>query len=305
LWRFSYGADKYLKDDFYNKIWFKGVSLANKMQRTGLLNGRIRSVLRKIGHVIVPAPDKEGVRKLPDGMKIYSPAGLRGIRGYITGVYEEALMGLVNSIIEKGMTVIDIGAMIGLYTLKFSSLVGSSGHVYSFEPEPLAADFLHKNVKINQCSNVTIIQKAVADKKGASSFVTSRSLALGPVGGFLRSDQHLGDLSVDVLTLDDFFSELNWPSVDLIKMDIDGAEILALRGMKELSQRNPDLKLIMEFDPRWAAYVAASFEEITNLLIKLGFVRGQIIERKLKTFYLKDGLPIMKTQNNVFLIKSS
>lgn len=294
-----------MNDGFYNTIWCKGVSLANKLQRIGLLNGRIRAVFRKIGHIIVPAPNEEMVRKLPDGMKICSPAGLRGIRGYVTGVYEEDLMGLINDIVKKGMTVIDLGAMIGLYTLKFSSLVGSSGHVYSFEPERSAADFLRKNVKINKCSNVTIIQKAVADKKGSREFVTSCSQGVGPVGGLLGSDHSRGALSIDTVALDDFFSELEWPSVDLIKMDIDGAETLALKGMKELSQRNPELRLVMEFDPRHMAYAGASSEDITGLLRELGFVRGEIIERRLKSFYLKDGFPMVSTYYNVLLKKSS
>ncbi|GAG12624.1 unnamed protein product, partial [marine sediment metagenome] len=257
------------------------------------------------GHLVVPAPNKEAIRKLPNGMKIYSPAGFRGIRGYVTGVYEEDLMLLVKSIIGKGLNVVDLGALIGLYTLTFSDLVGSNGQVYSFEPEPITADFLRKNVKINECTNVIIVQKAVADRIGSSRFITSKSKSIGPVGGILDSNESNGSLTVDTITLDKYFYELGWPTIDLIKMDIDGAEFLALEGMKELSRHNQELKLIMEFDPHWSSNAWSSPQKMIELLLELGFKRGRIVERRLKAFELSNGFPTIKNHFNILLEKLS
>ena len=79
--------------------------------------------------------------------------------------YDRFEIECLKQLIKEGDTVVDLGANIGYYTLILAQLVGKSGHVYAFEPEPSNFEILSKNVKENKHDNVTLVQKAISDKK--------------------------------------------------------------------------------------------------------------------------------------------
>jgi FkbM family methyltransferase len=117
------------------------------------------------------------------------------------------------------MTVFDVGAHAGYFTLLFSRAVGPSGTVFAFEPDPSNLARLHRNLALNVSTNVRVIPSAVTDRKGKAQFVANASM--GHV-----SDE--GKLSVSTCRLDDF------PPPDLVKMDIEGSENLALSGAENI-----------------------------------------------------------------------
>lgn len=184
--------------------------------------------------------------------------------------YEPETTNLILSLLKPGMTFVDIGAHVGYYSLIASRKIGPVGKVFSFEPDPRNYALLTANISANNCTNVIPVQKAIADYTGKGRLF----LATYSVSHSLYKDNSIPislAIEIDVVSLDDYFRQLDWPSVDVIKMDIEGAEIPALRGMRELSSRNPSLKLILEFKPRRILAAGHTVEEFFCVLTELGF----------------------------------
>ncbi|HVB34129.1 MAG TPA: FkbM family methyltransferase [Patescibacteria group bacterium] len=168
----------------------------------------------------------------------------------IEGHYEGATRRLIETLLPEGGTFIDIGAHVGLYTLAAARRVGPSGRVFAFEPEPDNRQLLRENIRLNGYRNVTIVPLAVCDRSGESQLFVSRqgndrhSLFRNPSSPLRESTE-----TVHTTTLDDFLVSARWPEIDLVKMDIEGAEPLAIDGMRGLIERSSRLRMIVEFSP--------------------------------------------------------
>jgi len=153
-----------------------------------------------------------------------------GTHGCWLGTYESEKQSTLKQFVKTGMTVFDIGANAGFYSLAFSRLVGVEGEVWVFEPSAENADYLLKHVRLNQLHNVNLIQAAVSDKNGIVGFQTTGCHATG----------HITDTSqcwVPTVSLDSLIAENIIPVPDVIKMDVEGAESLVLNGAKDLLKK--------------------------------------------------------------------
>ena len=139
------------------------------------------------------------------------------------GSYENDQQEILKSRLKEGDVVFDIGAHVGFYTLLSSRLVGHRGRVVAFEPVPENLAFLEKHLAINSISNVDIIEAAVSDRDGQVG------LSSGPSSSMWHFDAR-GVLNVRAHCLDELVLNAKLPAPDLIKMDIEGAELLALNG---------------------------------------------------------------------------
>lgn len=146
------------------------------------------------------------------------------IHGCWLGTYELAKQIALQRFVKPGMVVYDIGAQAGFYTLFFSRLVGEAGRVYAFEPCPYEAHFLVNHVRINELANVRIVQAAVGERTGLVGMTIDRGMTQNQICN--RSESVL---AVPAVTLDR--SGLEPP--DLIKMDVEGAESLVLKGARD------------------------------------------------------------------------
>jgi len=220
--------------------------------------------------------------------------------------YEPKTTNLLLSLLRPGMTFVDVGAHIGYYSLLSSRKVGPTGRVFAFEPDPRNYALLTANISANNCTNVVSVQKAVADYTGKGRLFLSTS----SVSHSLYKDNSVpisSIIEVDVVSLDDYFRQLGWPSVvNVIKMDIEGAEIPALRGMKELSSRNPSLKLILEFRPRRILAAGYTVEDLFCVLTELGFTSIQDINTGEWVLSPQEGkqLNIPSKSTNLFCFKA-
>jgi FkbM family methyltransferase len=145
------------------------------------------------------------------------------VHGCWLGAYEAAKVEVVTRAVRPGMTVFDVGANAGYYTLLFSRLVGPTGRVVAIEPLPEnGANLLH-HVQVNGITNTRVISAAVAATAGWTSFQVAASNSMGRVGG--------GDATLQVATtmLDALRATVAEPPA-VIKMDIEGGEGDALRG---------------------------------------------------------------------------
>jgi FkbM family methyltransferase len=171
------------------------------------------------------------------------------------------------STLRPGDVAIDVGANIGYYTLLFAKCVGAAGHVHSFEPDPTNFRLLSRNVTHNGYRNVTLHHCAVWSELSELRLYLSddnrgdhRSYA---------SEEARESIAIEAVRLDDALAAI--PRVDLIKMDIQGAEFHALRGMQALLERNPDVRLAMEFWPGGLARAGGSAQALLDLLTDMRF----------------------------------
>jgi FkbM family methyltransferase len=202
------------------------------------------------------------------------PPGSPSFRNFAAGVYERDVTALIVSLISADMTFVDLGASIGYYTLLASRLTGPAGHVYAFEPDAEAYDYLERNVQDNGVVNVVAVNKAVADRTATMGF-TRPELERG----FL-ADTSSGSGTVEAISLDDFFRNLGWPRVDLIKLDIEGAEARALSGMSGVLSRHSGARIIMELNTEALGQTGSSLAELVATLGRLGFSKAHLIERR-------------------------
>ena len=144
----------------------------------------------------------------------------------------------------RGQVVYDVGAHVGFYTLLASSLIGKEGQVVAFEPYPRNLEFLHRHVQMNRCSNVKIVPVALADRTGTSSFQKNPDYVNST--GRLASD---GSIMVSVDSIDNMIARKELLPPDVIKMDIEGGEYLALRGAIETLEKNHPLIFLATHGP--------------------------------------------------------
>lgn len=153
---------------------------------------------------------------------------------------------LCRRLLHKGMTVADVGANVGFLTRHFSRLVGQGGKVFSFEPDPLNFRFLEFNTRA--CKNVERAQVAVSDN--AEPGLLHLNFESGAGNSLVKQTHSVRSVPVSCVSLDEFLKGRRNPQVDLIKIDVEGAETKVLQGMKQTLSRLPDLQIIIEHCPK-------------------------------------------------------
>ena len=183
-------------------------------------------------------------------------------------IWEPLETDLAKSEIKKGNTVLDIGANIGYYTLIFAKLVGDEGRVFAFEPDPKNFALLKKNVEINGYKNVILLQRGVSNRTGK----TKLYLCEDNSGDHRIYDTKDGRrlIEIETVRLDDYFKDYG-TEIDFIKMDIQGAEPLAIEGMAGLLNRNQIFKIASEYYPAGIKRCGKDHEEYLRSLISYGF----------------------------------
>lgn len=162
---------------------------------------------------------------------------------------------LYERLIRPGDRVVDVGANIGYFTVLFAELVGAEGRVLAIEPEPNNIRLLRKNVAARGCSDVvTIAETAVGAEPGSALLYTASSGNLGdnrmyytPERQGLLPVKERPSQPVPIARVDDLVE--GWSGADFIKMDIQGFEGQALRGMTGLLEASPEVLLFTEFFP--------------------------------------------------------
>ena len=162
--------------------------------------------------------------------------------------YEQSTTRLFQRLLRPGMVVLDVGSHVGYFALLSARHVGQEGRVYAFEPEPANYDLLSNNIELNGYANITAIQTAVSNELGTTTLFLS-GLDNGRHSTFRHGLPEKGSVEVESTTIDAFCQAEGWPPVDLVKIDVEGAEAKVLEGMANLLDRRPELKIIMEFSP--------------------------------------------------------
>jgi FkbM family methyltransferase len=161
-------------------------------------------------------------------------------RSFVYGSWEPEVVEALEQHVRPGITVLDIGAQSGYFSLLLSKLVGPRGKVIAFEPLPANFRALEENVRLNSLENVTIREEAVGERSGETRFEFPRQEPTLIAGPLLAGDTQ-DVLTVKGISLDDVFFA-NAAPVQFIKMDVEGAEIEVLRGARQLLElAHPDM----------------------------------------------------------------
>ena len=208
-------------------------------------------------------------RRLPapfEGVKLYvsSEAGLRYLKPSLTNV-DPGLLRLVGEFVQPGDVVWDIGGNIGLFTFSAASRAGADGRVISVEADSWNVNLLRRSARLQRSTSakVDVIPAAVSDRLGFSTFnIANRNRSTNALEGFgstqtggFRESQTVPTVSLNSLT--EYF-----PSPQILKIDIEGAEALALTAADEVLRSRP--LVICEVDARNATAVR-------DLLLSYGY----------------------------------
>ena len=168
---------------------------------------------------------------------------------------------LLKAILSAGDVVVDAGANIGVYSQFLSRCVGATGVVHPFEPSP--ENFKRLESATRKLGNVRLRQAAVGESSGTSKLYLSDKLNVDHRAYASEGDSRRA-VPIDIIALDDYFNP--GQRIDLIKMDIQGYELHALRGANRVLADNPNAKLLLEFWPYGLEQAGANWLELIDTL---------------------------------------
>jgi len=215
------------------------------------------------------------VARLINGMPIeVDPRDLVGSHILRSGVWEPETVWFFRHWLRPGLAVVDAGAHVGQYTLLASGLVGAEGRVIAFEPHPVLGQVLRRNVERAGCANVTVSPLALGRARGTADLgqhppdnYGASSLRPGPDPSSTRQSR----ARVQVSTLDDYLAGAGVPRVDLVKIDVEGAELDVIEGARRTLAAHPDVVLVVEFLRANAVRFGHTVEDLETGLRELGF----------------------------------
>jgi len=196
-----------------------------------------------------------------------------------SGNFEATERDFVAMFLQPGMTVVDAGANVGLYTVTASALVGTTGRVYAFEPGRLTFERLQRNLELNHCQNVIANRIALSDKHGQMFLRVDTAYPALDGHRFVQPMEDVTrpastDEIVDCQTLDDYF--LSGGGLDFMKIDVEGAELALLQGAEKTLARSTNITIMLE--------CTQNREKVRDLLARHGFqfFVWNCVERALK-----------------------
>ena len=162
-----------------------------------------------------------------------------------------------------------MGANVGYYTLMAARLVGESGRVYAFEPDPQTFALLERNVRWNGFTNVVLEPKAVSSEAGTLRLYQAEKNK-GDHRIFEMDGEQRAFVDVESVALDDYFAGRH-ASPDFVKIDTQGAEMAILQGMTGILEATPDLVMAVEYWPRGLHSFGVEPGDLLTLLESNGF----------------------------------
>ena len=189
----------------------------------------------------------------------------------LNGNYEEFETETLEGLLQPGMHLVDIGANFGYFTLVGAKRVGGSGKVTAFEPEPANHALLCKNIEDNGLAQVKPHSIALSDREGKLSLFKDAANMGNPSLAKSNVPELAGSLEVVTRPLDEVLDDSASLHVDVIKMDVQGAEAAVLRGARRTLAANPSIRILMEFWPKGIRNMGDDPMEMLRELSAQGF----------------------------------
>ena len=222
----------------------------NALEASRLTPSMVRRVLGSVDQQRSPTPfsvrlsNDDVAYVTVDGIAVALDKADRSVSGPIIndGFWEPHVEHVLRRFLEPGSVFVDIGANVGWHTALASAVVGVDGDVYAIEPNPDNARLIAHTIERNSLSNVHLVPIALGESTGFASFRT----AIGSNGGFLDHDER-DSLDPNVTIVPTMrFDDLDIPRVDVVKIDVEGAEPLVFRGATATIERDRPV-IVFEF----------------------------------------------------------
>jgi FkbM family methyltransferase len=190
---------------------------------------------------------------------------------YFFGHYHERYEAkIIDSLLEQGEVFWDIGANIGYFTLVAASVLKNRGQIVSFEPARVAFERLQDNISLNNFNNIIIYKLAVTDRSGEGVLYLSGNLADSGANLFHPGKDQTQQEICKTVSLDRFSQEQGLQAPDFIKMDVEGAELAALRGAGNILANTRPL-LLIEMEEKTLKAAGTDKSAIVNFLRGFGY----------------------------------
>lgn len=192
------------------------------------------------------------------------------------GAYSRDVLAVLDGLLRQGMTVVDVGANIGEIALATGARVGRQGRVLAFEPQSRLAERLRLHAAANDLGNIEVLEMGLSDRTGAATL-------FAPAEAFDDGSQHSGLASlyrtetradavsqVQLITLDQYLQDHAVEGVDVIKVDVEGAELATLRGAEATLRR---FRPVLIVEVQQESSLAAGYDQrsILEFLSPLGY----------------------------------
>jgi FkbM family methyltransferase len=197
---------------------------------------------------------------------------------YFLGYFDPMGIRFIKNQLYEGEVFIDIGANVGAYSLVASRFVGRSGKVIAFEPVGAVFQRLSENISLNGLTNTVAEKKAVLDKNGITDIYLSDRENMGMSSIFNINPGKGKSEKVEAVTLDDYIEKSGISMISLIKIDIEGSEMLALKGMQRIIERMHP-RIMIELKEETLTLSGYQAQNITDLLVKAGYNKFIIDEQ--------------------------
>lgn len=224
---------------------------------------------------------------------------------YFTGRYcDKQNQFVIKKLLREGDVFVDIGANFGIHTLLAARVVGSEGQVHAFEPQKKLVDVINAQIVLNGMSNVKVHDVGVGDEE--TELVLRNPLAFYTGTATLRPGVEEGlELGrVPVVRAEDRLHEIPNDARVLIKIDVEGFEYKALKGLQKLLNW-PNVAVLIEITDGWLNEIGSSAIEVYQMLQDYGFEAYEISRTSLSSFKIQRANHIPKSQHDGLFIKSS
>ena len=199
---------------------------------------------------------------------------------FFFGEYDPRMSDFMRLHVKEGQTAWDIGAERGWFSLLMGKAVGPTGRVDSFEAFAPNAQRLRQNIARNAMNHVHVHELAVSDRAGTMCFEPPSDQVTGNVGflegcsgvGYLTAEKKPGTIEVPTIGLDDFAEQEKVERVDFIKLDIEGAEVAALRGGDTILRQHRPI-LAVEYNRATLHRAGTSLQELDDLIASFNYDR--------------------------------
>jgi FkbM family methyltransferase len=206
----------------------------------------------------------------PWNVRMFLPPQWRGVAKLIFAFREryEPELACLERVLSPGSVFVDVGANIGIYTLVASRIVGDTGRVIAFEPSAQSFPILQRNIALNGFKNVLAFPFALSQISGQARLYRGPNPGLNSLGKDPSWEEDVEEIAIEPLDL--VLHQISTDHVDVIKMDVQGAEELVLRGAVKIVATSRPL-IIFEVFPEGTAPIGLSPYGAWNLLESLGY----------------------------------